>query len=257
MDEPVERLLAWLYRDELRHSRLIWRLESDLRRDPPWTPDGLWLDPAGAALVDLSDHPTLGGGRPWFQAAADDGAALELLAALRLPEECEILLDQAFRPVIECLGAVESAGALEVWACAPGELGEAALPFEPTRLTIRHRALAAADDWRADDLDEECDESRGGVRWAIIREDRLAARLLVQPVSAHVAEIADLHVAEDRRRRGYGAGLVQAVVRRLHERGLTVTYSVHPSNAASRAVAAAVGFTPRFTWERYVVRRKA
>jgi GNAT superfamily N-acetyltransferase len=257
--EQVEALLASLYRDEVRHSRLIWRLEADRRYD--WPYPGLWHDPAGATLIDLTGHPRLDGGPspdriPWFQAGAEDGEALELLLGVRLPPLCEVLLDQRFHDRLARLGDVHSAGALEVHACAPGQLGEAALPLDPTRLTPRQRALVAEDDWRPDDLAEECDETRDGVRWAIVRDGHIVSRLLVQTVSRHVRELADVQTRADRRRRGYGAGLVQAVTRRLHERGLTVTYSVHPDNAPSRALAQAVGFRPVFTWERYALIRR-
>lgn len=254
----VEALLAWLYRDELRHSRLIWRLEADRRLDPPWPYAGLWHDPAGAAMVDLRAHPTLGDpehGLPWYQVAGDDPIAVELQLATWLPPTCEILADLDLLPILERLGHVASSGRLQVRACAPGELTGTAAPCRPTRLSLRHRALVAENDWRPDDLADETDEARGGVRWAIIEGGHLLARLVVQPVSEHVVEVADVHTRPDVRRRGHAAALIAHVVRRLHERGFTVTYSVHPSNLPSIRLAASLGFTPRFTWERYLLER--
>lgn len=251
----VAPLLAWLYRDELRHSRLIWRLEADARLDPAWPYEGLYFDPAGAALVDLRGHPKLGADPPWFQADATDPAALELLCAVRLPELSEVLVSTELVPVLAAVGATTSTGVLDVYVCAPDELGEAALPYQPLRLTTRHRALVAAEDWRPDDLAKEVDEAAGGVRWAILRDGRIASRLLVQRVSEHLAEVADVCTRRELRRRGYGAAVVQQVVRRLHERGLTATYSVHPSNRPSIRLAESVGFHLAFRWERIRVRR--
>lgn len=256
--EPrVAALREWLYRDELAHSRLLWRLENDARRDDPWPYPHLWHDPAGAVLVDLNDHPLLGDDAdlPWYQADADDPAALELLLALWLPPRCAVLLDQRFADVLARLGRLEPDRTLDVYHCPVGQLGEAALPCEPVRLTQRHRSLVAEDDWRPDDLAEECDETRGGVRYALIRGGHLATRLLLQPVSDGLVEIADLHTRPDRRRRGYAASLVQQVVRRAHEKGLGVTYSVHPSNLPSVQLAQQVGFRYAFTWERYRLTR--
>ncbi|NUQ00240.1 MAG: GNAT family N-acetyltransferase [Armatimonadetes bacterium] len=252
----VQRVLEWLYQDELRHSRLIWRLESDARLEPPWPFRHLYYDPAGAVLVDLHGHPKLGGADPdWFQVDATDPVALGLLCGVRLPQHSEILCHGDLLPVLQTLGATETVGMLEVHVCWPGELGPAALPCEPTRLTPRHRAQVAEDGWRPDDLAEELDEEQGGVRWAILRDNRIVSRLLVQRVSEHLAEVADVQTAADARRRGFGAALVQNVVRRLHERGLGVTYSVHPSNRPSLALAASVGFRFAFRWQRVRVTR--
>jgi ribosomal protein S18 acetylase RimI-like enzyme len=252
----IERILAWLYRDELRHSRVIWRLEYDARLDPPWPYRGLWWDPAGALLLDLRGHPRLDGeGPPWFQAAAQDPAALELLAALWLPREALVLANTDLRPAFAALGEVTVDSTLDVYVCPPGALGDAALPYAPTRLTTRHRALVAAADWRPEDLAAESDEAREGVRWAIIRDEHLVSRLLVQPVCRHFAELSDVHTAPDRRRRGYAASLVHGVVRRLHEKGLSATYSVHPDNTPSVALAQRCGFAPGFAWQRWRVAR--
>lgn len=252
----LERIRSWLYESELARSRMLWRLESDLRLEPPWPYADAWFDPAGAALLDLRGHPELGElDPPWFYAEGSDPAALELLCGVRLPPSCEVLLNCALQPVLEKLGTLTGAGVLEVWSCAPGELGEAALPYEPTRLDSRHRALVVDDLWRPDDFGDEQDEDAGGVRWAIIREQKLVSRLLCQRVSRNVVEIADLHTRPTSRRRGYGAALVQHVVRRMHERGLTVTYSVHPSNEPSRQLAAGVGFRPLLSWERVRLER--
>ena len=256
--DRVEALLDWLYRDELRHSRLIWRLEADRRLDPPWPYEGLWYDRAGAAMIDLRAHPTLGDpdhGLPWYQIAGDDPVAMELLLAAWLPPTCEVLADTELLPILERLGHVGSSGRLQVRACAPGELLGGAAPCRPTRLTLRHRALVAENDWRPDDLADEIDESRGGVRWALLDGGHLLARLVVQPVSRQVVEVADVHTRPDQRRQGHAAALLTSVVRRLHERGLTVTYSVHPSNLPSIRLAASLGFTPRFSWERYLLER--
>jgi len=251
VDDPLGRIRDWLYEDELLRSRMLWRLESDARLDPPWPYAGCWHDPAGAALIDLRGHPELGAQEPpWFYAEATDEAALELLCGVRLPMACEVLLNCTLQPVLERLGSITGAGVLEVWSCAPGELGDAALPYEPVRLDNHHRALVVDDLWRPDDFAKEQDETAGGVRWAIIRDNKLVSRLLCQPVSEHVVEIADLQTRTSHRRRGYGAALVQQVVRRMHERGLTVTYSVHPSNEPSRQLARGVGFSPLLTWER-------
>lgn len=252
----VERVLEWLYGDELRHSRLIWRFEADRQLEPPWPYGGVWYDPAGAVVVDLGCHPTLGGtDPPWFHVDADDLDALELLCGVRLPMSSEVLCGTLHTAALRPLGRVSSTGVLEVYACRPGELGEAALPYEPTRLTTRHRRLVAEVGWRPEDLSDETDESRDGVRWAILRDDRIVSRLLVQRVSKNVCEIADVHTRPELRRRGYGAALVQAVVRRLHERGLTATYSVHPSNQPSRRLASRIGFRYQFTWERVRLER--
>jgi len=253
---PLERLRDWLYEDELARSRMLWRVESDARLEPPWPYAEVWFDPAGAALIDLQGHPELGRqSPPWFYAEATDPAALELLCGVRLPIACEVLLNCTLHPVLERLGRVTGSGALEVWSCAPGARGEAALPYEAVRLDNRHRALVVDDLWRPDDFGHEQDEDAGGVRWAIVREHQLVSRLLCQRVSQHVVEIADLQTRAAHRRRGYGAALVQQVVRRMHERGLTVTYSVHPSNEPSRKLAAGVGFEPLLTWERVRLER--
>lgn len=256
LPEPIDRMLAWAYAEELLQSRFLWRLEWDSRLPEPWPYAGAWFDPAGAALLDLSAHPYLGGGaEPWFQAGFDDLAGLELLLAVRLPERCQLMADTRAEPVLRALGQVELQAILEVHACPPGELGEAAIAYHPTRLTTRHRALCAEADWRPEDLPDEQDEESGGMRWALLRDGHIASRLLVQRVSRGVAELADVETARAYRRRGYGAALVQAMVRRLHERELTVTYSNHPDNAPSLALAAAVGFKPLMSWGRYRLRR--
>ncbi len=257
-DQPalVERVLHWLYRDELRHSRLIWRLEADQRNHWSSLSDALFYDAAGAAVLDLGAHPRFQNAvRPWLQTAATDPAALELLLALRAPAHCEVLVDGAYAAVLRSLGQCVSAGELQVHVCAPGELGPAARPYEPTRLTMRHRAMVAEDGWRPQDLVHETDEEQDGVRWAIIRDGRLAARLLVQRISHGLIEISDVHTHPEYRRRGYGSALVQNVVRRAHEHGLAATYSVHPDNRPSLALAAAVGFQPAFRWERVILER--
>ena len=252
----VDRMLEWLYTDELRHSRMIWRIEADRRAADVLPYAGAWFDPAGAALIDLSGHPRTGSAaRPWLQVAATDADALELLLGVRAPAACEVLVDCEYTPAVAALGSLTSAGELEVHTCPPGELGRAALPYDPTRLTLRHRAIVAEDGWRPEDLAAEQDEDQGGVRWAIIREGHLVARLLLQRITGNLVEISDVHTHPDFRRRGYGAALVQSMVRRLHERGLTASYSVHPSNHASLALAAAVGFQYAFRWERVLLYR--
>ncbi|MBI2297715.1 MAG: GNAT family N-acetyltransferase [Armatimonadetes bacterium] len=246
----IERAMEWLYRDELRGSRLLWRLEADRRLDPPWPYADCWFDPAGAVLVDFRGHPELGrADPPWLHAEATDSAALELLCGVRLPMACEVLCHAEHVPLMASLGSVERTGVLDVYLCAPGEIGEAALPYEPVRLTHRHRAQVAEADWRLDDFDRETDEEHG-VRWAILRDGKIVCRLLVQRITRGFAELEDVFTRPHSRRRGYGAALVQQVVRRLHERGLAVTYSVHPSNEPSRRLAEAVGFSYAFTWER-------
>jgi len=254
-ESELQRALAGLYAAELERSRLIWRIEADARLDPPWTSPGIWCDPAGALLVDLSDHPTLGADPPWYQAEATDADALELLCAIRLPAVCEVLLPSHLVAVLARLGATEPQAELVVLACAPGELGEAALPYQPIRLGTRHRHLVAGDHWRPEDLTDEMLEEHGGTRWGLVRDGQLGSGLLAEKVSNQVRELADVHTRPELRRRGFGAALVQGVVRRLHERGLTATYTAHPSNLPSLALAARCGFREVFRWQRVRLRR--
>ncbi|MCC7492102.1 MAG: GNAT family N-acetyltransferase [Fimbriimonadaceae bacterium] len=247
----VAAALAWALDDPLPRSRLLWRLTADGRLEPPWPYAAAWWDPAGAVLLDLTGHPSFGASDPpWLQLDGADLAAAELLAAVRLPAHCEVLLPTTLGPAVAALGQTSVVSRLEVLVCPPGALGDAALPYPVTRLTPRHRALVAADDWRPEDLAAETDEERAGTRWAILRHGQLVSGLLVQRIGARLAELADVHTRPEYRRRGYGAALVQGVVRRLHERGITATYSVHPDNLPSRALAAAIGFQPLLCWER-------
>lgn len=252
----IERLLDWLHQAELAHSRLLWRLRQDARLDPPWPYAGLWHDPAGAVLIDLSHHPEFAAADPpWLQAEFTDPAALELLCGVRLPARCELLVDRAALPLLGSLGSVTTVAELDVLACPPGRMGEAAIAYQPVRLTARDRALCAAADWRPDDLADETDLDRGGVRYALLRDGQIASRLLVQKVCEQIAELADVATDPAYRRRGYAAALIQQVVRRLHERGWTVTYSTHPTNQASQALARGLGFSPMMRWGRYRVER--
>lgn len=252
----VSEVTAWLHRDELRHSRLLWRLESDRKLDPAWPYADLWYDRSGAALVDFRGHPKLGEAEPpWFQAEADDPVALELLCAIRLPPLCEVLCATPLVPLLSHLGRLEPLGALDVLACQPGELGEPALSYEVTKLTGHHRPLVTAAGWRPDDFSAETDEDRAGVRWAILYDDQIVCRLLAERVSRNYVELTDLYTIPKFRRRGFGAALVHNVTRRLHERGLGVTYSVHPTNEPSRQLAVGVGFRDALSWERVRLHR--
>ncbi|HAZ62024.1 MAG TPA: hypothetical protein DCZ72_00200 [Armatimonadetes bacterium] len=256
----VAQIRAWCHEDPIRRSRFAWLLSMDERRDPPWPYGGLWFDRGGAALADLSPHPEYGthldNRLPWFQAAGEEWLPLLRLLDQRLPAECEVLADEVAREVLESLGTVEPTGSLSVRACAPGELTGHARPVPAVRLTSADRALVAADDWRPEDLDRETDEHQDGVRWAIIERRQIICRLIVQPISEGLAEISDVHTHPDHRRQGLGAGLVAHVLRRLHDEGWTATYSVHPSNFASICLASSLGFTERFIWERYWLRRE-
>lgn len=100
--------------------------------------------------------------------------------------------------------------------------------------------VAFSDPWSERDF-RECVES--GVPFLVAEMRDTVVGYAIAQYAADEGEILNLGVAPDRRRRGIGHDLVEAMLARLREEGVrNVFLEVRESNASAQRVYAALGF---------------